>query len=224
MDPSGLLGLLVDAARLLVPWRRVRVEVHVAHLEGDPRPKAFITITNLSARDVEVVRIWFASVPPVEVVRRVGRALPRRLRPEERWETWWELDALEPLYQPYVWTLARVELSSGKVFKSRRAKSVAPRGVVPGRADAAERAAAREQRQRETHEWRREEREAQRQAAEARGPLEAWAAEKRKKHGAGVWFPFQGDEWDIAHDAARQGLAEVDGSFPKERIGRARVP
>ena len=136
MEPAlgGLAKTLADLISRFWPWRRVRVEVHRAFLEGDQRENAFITITNLSVRAVEVARIWFATHPAVEVVRRAGRVLPKRLRPEERWETWWELDALDPLYRPYVETLARVELTSGKVIKSRSAKSVAPEGLasVPG--------------------------------------------------------------------------------------------
>jgi hypothetical protein len=93
------------------------------------------------------------------------------------------------------------------------------------RVEAAEaRAVAAEKRAAEAHAWHLQEREARARALEANGPIREWVERMRAEHGVGVWFPFEGDEyWDLAHAAGREGLAEVDGSFPEIRTGRARI-
>ncbi len=54
--------------------------------------------------------------------------------------------------------------------------------------------------------------------------VERWAESMRQRHGSGVWFPIEEPEWEIAHAAARRGIAEVDDSMAAHKIGRARIP
>lgn len=53
---------------------------------------------------------------------------------------------------------------------------------------------------------------------------EEWAETMRRQHGSGTWFPIEALEWEIAHAAARLGLAQVDDSMAAHKIGRARIP
>ncbi|SRR5258708_6544699 len=125
---AGLKVIVSPLASVLGRWRRIRVRVHVAYLPSDPNAKAFINVVNLSSRDVEVVRVWFATNPLVDVIN-PARPLPRRLQPDESWETWLDLRAL-PTRK--VDDLARVRLSSGKTVESAATGDIASAGVVPG--------------------------------------------------------------------------------------------
>jgi hypothetical protein len=121
------------ADKLLSAWesrRHVRVLVHRAYLGGNPDPCWFVNVTNLSAkREVEVTNVWFEANPRVPVVR-PERPTPKRLKPDETWETWIAATALDSL--PDVERSARVRLSTGKVVKSRANKNVGPAGYVAG--------------------------------------------------------------------------------------------
>jgi len=90
----------------------------------------FIKVTNLSfTREVEIDRIWFTTVPTIEVL---AQPLPKRLRPDELWETWEPVSSLPNLELPYAEYRVRVRLTSGKEVPSRAGRSVAPRGYVAG--------------------------------------------------------------------------------------------
>jgi hypothetical protein len=112
-------------------WRSVRVLVHRAHLGNEHSEKFFINVTNLSPnREVEVDRVYFDVLPHVEVLN-PERPLPKRLRLDESWETWCDVDPVKG------WRLewrCRVRLSSGSVVRSRprRENDVGPAGNVPG--------------------------------------------------------------------------------------------
>jgi hypothetical protein len=111
-------------------WRRVGVTVHRGYFAGNSEQQFFVTVTNLSSkREVEVVRVWFDSVPSIEAL---PNPLPRRLRTDESWATWVPVSAFSPLELPYAEVRARVRLSSGKVIRSRANRDVAPAGYVPG--------------------------------------------------------------------------------------------
>jgi len=118
------------AATLHQGWCRVRVTAHRAYFLGSPDQQLFISVTNLSPkREVEVVRVWIASLPAIEVL---SQPLPKRLKTEESWETWVPISALSTFDLPYAEVRARVRLSNGKEFRSRQNTKVAPVGYVPG--------------------------------------------------------------------------------------------
>lgn len=127
-----LLGPLTGA---LAGWhqrrRRLRVLVHRAAFVGDSSEHVFIKVTNLSdRREVEVTHIWFATDPPVHVLN-PSRPLPARLRLDETFETW--IPVADVPEAADIERLGRVQLSNGKVVRSRRNKRVPPVGNVAGR-------------------------------------------------------------------------------------------
>ncbi len=139
MEPSltSLLAVgraLTDQAlRLHQLRRRLRVMVHRAfftHGHNDPRQQFFIWVTNLSPkREVVITHIWFETNPRKDVLN-PERPLPKRLPLDERWETWKpvaDVPAEDDLERK-----VRVQLSSGKVVKSRLNKDVPPMGHVAG--------------------------------------------------------------------------------------------
>jgi hypothetical protein len=137
---TALLGVgrvLGDQARRAHQRRRkVRVLVHRAVFlsggghQSSPLEHFFIKVTNLSPkREVEVTHIWFETKPPVQLVN-PSRPLPARLRLDETFETWILVSAV-PAEQG-VERLVRVQLSNGKIVKSRLNKNVPPVGHVAG--------------------------------------------------------------------------------------------
>lgn len=146
----SIAGLLLTLAGLILSrtiTRRVRVTVHRADfvdvsahattktaLQLTAAPECyFVNVTNISLnREVEVTHVWFECSPKVYLVR-TERPLPKRLKVDETWETWiltTELPA--SLTDEDAYTLARVRLSSGKVFRSKRNDPVPNLGWVPG--------------------------------------------------------------------------------------------
>ncbi len=113
--------------------RRVRVMVHRAFFTTDGRDKRqqfFIWVTNLSPeREVEVTHISFQTGPRKDVLN-PERPLPKRLRLDERWETW-EPVADVPT-EDELERKVRVLLSNGKVVKSLPNPDVPPMGHVAG--------------------------------------------------------------------------------------------
>ena len=116
--------------------RKVRVLVHRAVFlsggghQSSPLEHFFIKVTNLSPkREVEVTHIWFATEPPVNLIN-FSRPLPARLRLDETFETWILAGALHP--DEAAERLVRVQLSNGKIVKSRLNKNVPPVGHVAG--------------------------------------------------------------------------------------------
>jgi hypothetical protein len=126
MSVSSLFG------QLLGLFRRVRVTVHLGYISGQPQKFAFVNVANLSpSREVEVGAVWFEGQPNVPVLNQ-DRPLPRRLRPDESWETFIEVSKLRNIPASRLYQSARVRLSNGAVKRSQQNKSVAPAGDVPG--------------------------------------------------------------------------------------------
>jgi hypothetical protein len=128
----GAIGLLLSR----VVTRRVRVRVHRARFVGGSGygPECyFVNITNISLnREVEVTHVWVECPGAVHIVRN-ERPLPKRLRADETWETWIGVDQIPAALSDFeVFKLARVRISTGKVFRSRRNKRVPSLGYVPG--------------------------------------------------------------------------------------------
>jgi hypothetical protein len=136
----SVCGLLVAVTSFVLSrtvTRRVRVRVHRASFVQDglgPVPQYyFVNVTNLSLnREVELTHVWFDFSEPVTVVRN-ERPLPKRLKPDETWETWIPVIALpHTLQEPEVYKRARVRLSTGRVFRSKQNKKVPGVGSIPG--------------------------------------------------------------------------------------------
>ena len=116
----------------ILDGRRVRFLVHTAVFEGDTRPALFLNLTNLSRdREIEITHVWLATVPPVAALRD-ERPLPKRLKPDETWETWIFLEDVSDSYADSAVELARARLSTGKELTATKNAKVPPLGTVPG--------------------------------------------------------------------------------------------
>jgi hypothetical protein len=133
--PAFLAGPFTTVIRMAsgiaLDHRKVRVLVHAAHLLDAPDVEcAFVNVTNLSRnREVSITHVWFVTRTGRVDVINADRPLPRRLVPDETWETWVRLSAIDA---PDPYTAARVRLSTGDEIESRRNPSVQPAGHVPG--------------------------------------------------------------------------------------------
>jgi hypothetical protein len=133
-----MVGAVVRGFGELRAWwtqrRSVRVWIHKAFPLGT-RPAQlcyFVNVTNLSpARSVEITHVWFEHVPPV-YFHNLARPLPKRLAPDESWETWVPVDEIPVDALRDAFGAFRVQLSTGKVIPSRRRRSVPPFGAIPG--------------------------------------------------------------------------------------------
>lgn len=121
-----LLGMVQD-------YRRVRFRCHWAAFAATGRQALFLTVTNLSKnREIEVTYVWAATTPEAYALP-PQRPLPKRLRPDETWETWImfaELSADER--DARLLRLGRLRLSTGRIVGSLPDRSVPGFGTVPG--------------------------------------------------------------------------------------------
>ena len=123
------LGLIAPA---VLDRRRVRFTVHRAAFLASGREAVFFNLTNLSkAREIEITHVWIASSPPVAALQ-TERPLPKRLKPDESWETWIHVDKIPWLPLDSVIGLARARLSTGHQLKAKENRDVPPVGTVPG--------------------------------------------------------------------------------------------
>jgi hypothetical protein len=132
--------LLSEMVQTVLGWlfkiiglrQSVRVLCHRAFLLTNGPECYFINVTNLSPqRDAEVTHVWVACGNDIHVLN-PSRPLPRRLRPEESWETWIEVNKVPPDVREAVFDLVRVRLSNGRVIKSKKNENVPSAGFVPG--------------------------------------------------------------------------------------------
>jgi len=113
-------------------YQSVKVQCHRAILLPNISECYFINVRNASPqRDIEVTHVWIAAASDIHVVNPV-RPLPRRLKPDESWETWIELCKLPANIRENAYCLARVRLSNNKVLKSKMNISVPGAGFIPG--------------------------------------------------------------------------------------------
>lgn len=112
--------------------QRLRVLCHRAvMLPGGPECY-FINVTNISLqRDVEITHVWMDCSDELPVLNPL-RPLPRRIKPEESWETWIAMNSLPQSVRDDGYDLARVRLSNGRIFKSKENKNIPGAGYVPG--------------------------------------------------------------------------------------------
>jgi hypothetical protein len=110
----------------------IRVRVHRAYFLHKPEePCFFVNVVNSSqTSDIEITHVWYEGSTRVDVLE-ARRPLPRRLRPNESWETWIRSANLPS--DPNPCTNFRVRISTGEVFNSEKNRDVPPRGFVPGR-------------------------------------------------------------------------------------------
>ncbi len=113
--------------------RTLSVLVHRASfIGGGPDQYYFVNVTNLSkSRDVEITHVWFETDPQVHVMQ-PKRPLPKRLKPDESWETWIPVTALPIKDEKRVFTLGRVRLSNDVVVKSKKRRHVPSAGFTAG--------------------------------------------------------------------------------------------
>jgi hypothetical protein len=94
------------------------------------RQQFFIKVTNLSPkREVEITHLWFETNPPTQILNPV-RPLTARLRLDETFETW--IPVADVPTEDDLERKVRVQLSNGKVVKSRLNKGVPPTGYIAG--------------------------------------------------------------------------------------------
>lgn len=132
--------MLLDLLKSVVEWawrafvgrRSVRLLVHQAFFMATDKASYFLNITNLSRdRELEITHVWFDLDPQVHAMTS-DRPLPKRLKPEETWETWVEAERLPAGLGEKVFTLGRARLSGGRIVKSSKNKNMASAGFVPG--------------------------------------------------------------------------------------------
>jgi hypothetical protein len=112
--------------------RRVSLLMHCASFVATGKQCFFLNITNQSkTRDIEVTHVWIA-VEPEQHALPPDRPLPKRLRPDESWETWVEADRMSQALGDKLLCLGRARLSTGQVIKSKRNKTVPSTGSIPG--------------------------------------------------------------------------------------------
>jgi hypothetical protein len=118
--------------RIIGLKQSLRVRCHRAFLLPSGPECYFINVANLSLqREAEITHVWIEGPDQVPVLN-PSRSLPRRLRPEETWETWIAVDSLPKAIQQDSFELARVRLSNGRIVKSGKNTDVPSAGYVPG--------------------------------------------------------------------------------------------
>ena len=92
----------------------------------------FVNVTNRSRdRAIEITHIRFDTTPPTELIN-LERPLPRRLSPEESWETWLPIASVPEKQRDKILRLGRVRFSDGTILRTRENRNVPAAGYVPG--------------------------------------------------------------------------------------------
>jgi hypothetical protein len=137
VEPFSLLGrALFDVARDVEQRRRrVRVRTHEAVFEGSTELCIMVNVVNLGQRPITITHVWLAADRELHL-RNPRRPLPKRLEPDEPWETWSPLAQFGPLLLVLdgseILRSARVRLSTGRVIKAKPSRDVPTAGAVPG--------------------------------------------------------------------------------------------
>jgi serine/threonine protein kinase len=111
----------------------IRLAVHVAVFVGSTRLGFFINATNLSqSLEREITHIWIEGDPKIHVMND-RRPLPKRLKPQETWETWIDLWQLpQDIFNDGLHTRVRARLSTGEVVSAVLNEDVPEQGFIPG--------------------------------------------------------------------------------------------
>jgi hypothetical protein len=134
VEPLTAVGLkLIDF--LIGAWHRllrVRVLAHRAVLFNTSEPCLFINVTNLTrTREIEITHVWLETDPRFDVLN-LDRPLPKRLKPDETWETWVPLELVPNGQREAVLSLGRIQLSNGRILRTVHRSRVPAAGFVPG--------------------------------------------------------------------------------------------
>ena len=121
---TGESGALSNSVRLLA---------HTACFVGSLRFALFVNATNLSENvDREVTHVWIETSPKI-YVENGRRPLPKRLKPQETWETWiefWQLP--HDILNEKLPSLVRARLSTGEILCGIQNESIPESGWIPG--------------------------------------------------------------------------------------------
>ena len=114
--------------------RKVRFTVHRAFFLAVGVECYFLNVTNVSStKEIEVTHLYFQDINNRQIpVIQKDRPLPKRLKPDETWETWIRVELIPQSLRTVPFRRARLRLSTGKVIKSRINKNVPQTGEVPG--------------------------------------------------------------------------------------------
>ncbi len=127
-----LKAILEPLGSLYGDRRIIRFTVHRAFFLRSGRECFFLNVANLSrTREIEITHVWFDTAPQVPALE-PDRPLPKRLKPDESWETWVDAARLPAESQQSAFRLGRLRLSTGTVIKSKKNRNVPPQGAVPG--------------------------------------------------------------------------------------------
>jgi hypothetical protein len=130
-----LISLISDNYwKLIENRRKIRFTVHRAYFLAVGVECFFLNVTNLSSKkEIEITHVYFQNEDGNQIpVIQPDRPLPKRLRPDETWETWIRVELLPVNLLPDPFKKARLRLSTGKTFRSRYNKNVPQTGEVPG--------------------------------------------------------------------------------------------
>jgi serine/threonine protein kinase len=130
---------MADLIRAADPGTRepeppVRLTVHLTTFYGSTRLALFINATNLSQTlEREVTHVWVEADPRIHVMND-KRPLPKRLKPQETWETWITLRdlPLQMLLPGQLHTHVRARLSTGEIISAVLNENVPEEGFIPG--------------------------------------------------------------------------------------------
>lgn len=109
----------------------LRLRVHKAVFLHSFKECVFINAVNMRERPVEITHIWFDCNPQIPVMNH-DRPLPKRLEPEETWETWMEVQNLPEDLQKNPFNSVKARLSTGVIITSQKNEGVPDWGTVPG--------------------------------------------------------------------------------------------
>ncbi len=112
--------------------RKVRFTVHRAVFFKNGNECFFLNVTNLSpSKEIEITHLWFEGERQFAVTQK-DRPLPKRLKPDETWETWIKTSEIPLEIRNAPFEKARLRISTGKVLKSKENISVPSSGSVSG--------------------------------------------------------------------------------------------
>lgn len=129
-----VLKILDRMFNKIIQARMVRATMHKACFTGTEPPvwAYFLTITNLSKRDIVVTHVGMDCRGKYIAAEPQERTLPIRIKPVDPWQTWIEFEKLPNWIHDNPYPHGRVRLSTGRVIKTKRAKNIPPKGEVPG--------------------------------------------------------------------------------------------
>jgi hypothetical protein len=112
---------------------------HLGDLSGLNSSELALREIRFLSRFIGVTKWFFSSDlyinPMLMCITQVAqkyRPLPKRLEPQETWETWIRVAVVPNLESDEVWNLARARLSTGEIVRSHYNDGVPTPGTVPG--------------------------------------------------------------------------------------------